>query len=111
MDKFVARENIRHFCDRLDTEADQTVRSLLHGLLVVEVDKLGCDSEALGEIENHIARAKRHVNRQRALIATMECDGQDTTQVLLLLNAYNETLLVYENLREQILIKVQQSRI
>lgn len=111
MDKFVARENIRHFRDRLEVETDPTARSLLHRLLVQEEDKLGRNSEALREIENHIASAKGHVNRQQALIATMERDGQDTTQVLVLLKAYNETLLAFENQRQKLLIKLDQSHL
>lgn len=111
MDKFVAQENIRHFRDRLETETDPRARSLLHRLLVQEEDKLGHDTEALREIEHHIARAKDHVTRQQALAASLERDGRDTSHVLLLLNAYNETLLAYENQREKILIKLQRSRI
>ncbi len=100
-----------HFCDRLEAETDAAARSLLHRLLVQEEDKLGHNSEALGEIENHIARAKGHVNRQQALLASSQRDGHDTTQALVLLNAYGEILLAYENQREKILIKVQQSRL
>lgn len=111
MDKFVARENIRHFCVRLETETDATVRFLLHRLLVQEEDKLGHNSEALREIENHVARAKGHVNRQRALVASIEHNGHDATQALVLLKAYSEILLAYENQREKILIKLQESRI
>ncbi len=112
MDKFVARENIRHFHDRLETETDPTARSILHRLLVQEEDKLGHNSEALHEIENHIARAKEHVNRQQAQILSIEGDGRDTTpELVLLLHAYSEILLAYENHREKILIKIQQSRL
>jgi hypothetical protein len=111
MDTYVARANIRHFCDRLEMETDPTARSLLRRLLVQEEDKLGHNSEALGEIENHIARAKDHVNRQQALVASSERDGHNATQVLVLLNAYSEILLAYEKQREKILIKVQQSRL
>jgi hypothetical protein len=111
MEKFVARENIRHFCDRLETETDATVRPFLHGLLVQEEDKLGYNSEALREVENYIARAKGHLNRQQALLASTERDGHDTTQALALLSAYGEVLLAYENQREKILIKLQKSRL
>ena len=109
MDKFVARENIRHFCDRLETETDPTARSLLHRLLVQEEDKLGHNSQTLREIENHIVRAKQNVNRQQALLASMERDGHDTTQMLVLLNAYSEILLAYQNQHQKISIKIQQS--
>ena len=72
MDKFVARENIRHFWERLETETNPTTRSLLHELLVQEEDKLGHNSEALQQIDNHIATAKGHVARQQACLASTE---------------------------------------
>jgi len=78
VDKFIARENIRHFCDRLETETEPAARSLLHRLLLAEEDKLGHNSEALRLIETHIARGKEHVNRQQVLVASEERDGRDT---------------------------------
>jgi hypothetical protein len=110
VDKFIARENIRHFGEQLETETDPAIRSFLRRLLVQEEEKLGHDSEALREVENHIARAKGHVNRQQVLLASTEGDGHDTSQALVLLNAYSEILLAFENQREKILIKLQQSR-
>ena len=109
MDKFVARENVRHFRDRLETETDADVRAFLRRLLVQEEDKLGHDTEALAEIEKHIGRAKEHVNRQQTLLATRQRDGHDTSKVLALLNAFSETLLAFENQRKKILIRLQQS--
>jgi hypothetical protein len=109
MDRFVARENMRHFHGRLETEADSNARSLLHRLLVQEEDKLGHDREALREIENHLARTKEHVNRQQALVASIECDGHDSTHALVLLTAYSEILLAYENQRRKLLVKLQHS--
>jgi|SRR5262245_39343178 len=111
MDKFVARENIRHFFDRLERETDPTARSLLHGLLVQEEDKLGHNCETLREIENHITHAREHVARQQAFLASIERNGHDTSQALALLNAYGETLLAFQNLREKISTKLQQSRL
>jgi hypothetical protein len=111
MDKFVARENIRHFRDRLETETDPNTRTLLRRLLVQEEDKLGHNSEALREIEDHIARAKEHVNRQQTLVASIESDGHDAKHALMLLNNYSEILLAYQNQREKISIKLEQSRL
>jgi hypothetical protein len=108
MDKFVARENIRHFRDRLETETDPTNRTLLHELLIQEEDKLGHNSEALQQIDNLIACAKGHVARQ---LASIEGNGHDTTQALALLNAYSKTLMVCENQRKKILSKLHQSRL
>lgn len=111
MDKFVARENIRHFRDRLEVETDPTSRLLLRKLLLQEEDKLGHDSEALREIENHIARVKEHVSRQQAAITSTERAGQDATHALVLLSNYSEVLLAYESQREKILIRLEQSRL
>jgi hypothetical protein len=97
--------------DQLKTETDLATRSLLHQLLVQEEDKLGHNSEALREVENHIASTNGHVNRQRALIASMERDGHDTTEVLVLLEAYSKTLLAFENQRGNILLRIEQSRL
>ena len=111
MDKFTARENMQHFRDRLKTETDPTVRSRLHRLLIEEEDKLGYNYEAIREIDSHIAHAKAHMNRQHALVASMERDGHDTKQALVLLSAYSEVLLLFQSQREKISIKLQQSRL
>jgi hypothetical protein len=104
MDKFIARENIRHFHDRLETETDPAIRSRLHRLLVEEEDKLGHNSEALHQIETHIADAKKRVNRQQSLVASIERDGRETIHALTLLTGLSETLLLFENRRHAILI-------
>ncbi len=109
MQRFVARENIRHFRDRLETEIDPATRSRLHTLLVQEEDKLGFNYEALGEIDNHIALAKEHVKRQQQLVASFERDGSDTNGALVLLNAYSQTLLAFENQRRKISLKIEQT--
>lgn len=103
MDKFVARENIKHFHDRLKTETDPAIRARLHRLLVEEEDKLGHNSEALHQIERHIDDAKRRVNRQQSMVASIERDGGDTVHALTLLEALSETLLLFENRRQAIL--------
>jgi hypothetical protein len=83
VEKFVARENIRHYRDRLETETDPAMRSRLHRLLVEEEDKFGHSSETLHEIETHIADGKKRVNKQQALLASMERDGRDPTHALI----------------------------
>jgi|SRR5579871_4427023 len=108
MDKFVARENIQHFCDRLKTETDATVRVQLHRLMVEEEDKLGHNSEALQQIDGHIAVTKVHVERQQVLIASIERDGRNSDHVKGLLEAYSETLRAFENQRKKILARLQQ---
>jgi hypothetical protein len=109
MDKFVARENVRHFRDRLETETDATARSVLQSLLIEEEDKLGHDCEALREIEGHIAQAKGHVQRQQVLVSSMQREGNDATPALALLNAYSQVLLAFESQHNKILTRRQHS--
>jgi hypothetical protein len=109
MDKFVARENIKHFRERLETETDPSMRARLHRLLVEEEDKLGHNLETLHAIETHIAKGKMRVDRQQAVVASMERDGHETTHALALLGAMCETLLIFENRRQAILIDLNQS--
>jgi hypothetical protein len=108
MDQFIARENIRHFCDRLETETDSKTRSLLHGLLIKEEDKLARRSETLREIDKLIAQVTACVNRQQALLISRQRDGHDTTEVVALLNSYSQTLFTFENQRRKV-IAIQQS--
>jgi len=83
----------------------------LHRLLVEEEDKFGHNSEALGEIEKLIDRAKAYANRQRALAISIERDGRDATQAQLLFTCLCESLALFENQREKILINLRQSRL
>jgi hypothetical protein len=109
MDKFVARENIRHFRDRLETETDASQRSRLQRLLIEEEDKLGHNLETLSMIETHITNGRTRIYRQRSLVVSMERDGHDTAQARALLGALSETLLLFENHREAILKTLDQS--
>ena len=61
MDRFIARENIRHFRDMLLSDVDPEVRSRVRQLLVEEEDKLGKNLELLADIERHIAEGARRI--------------------------------------------------
>jgi hypothetical protein len=62
MDRFIARENIRHFRDRLISETDPTVRSSLQRLLVEEEDKLAKDLELLADLAHATAKFQQYVD-------------------------------------------------
>ena len=71
MDRFIARENIRHFRTMLATNIDPEARARLHRLLVEEEDKLGKDLELLADIERHIEDGNRRIETQRARVDRM----------------------------------------
>jgi hypothetical protein len=63
VDRFTARENIKHFRGRIMSKADPTVRSILQRLLVEEENKLAKDLGLLDdlarEIVHHVSKAGR----------------------------------------------------
>ena len=103
MNRFIARENIKRFRERLRTETDKVVQSCLQKLLVLEEDKLGADLEVLIEIERHISDGRHRIERQRVIVADMERDGHNgLAQARCLLEGFEEAQLIHENYRKRI---------
>jgi hypothetical protein len=75
MDRFIARENIKHFRDRLGSETNPDTRALLQRLLVQEEDKLGLDTALLAEVERAITNFDALIATQRKLVAVLKRDG------------------------------------
>ncbi|MBV9740659.1 MAG: hypothetical protein JOZ30_13540, partial [Hyphomicrobiales bacterium] len=51
MDRFIARENIRHFRELLWMETDPDVRARLQNSLIEEEDKLGASYDLLADVQ------------------------------------------------------------
>lgn len=79
MDRFIARENIRHYRDMLLSDIEPKIRSSVQRLLVEEEDKLGKDLELLADIERHIAEGARRIEAQRMRVSAMQSAGHDGT--------------------------------
>jgi len=77
MDRFVARENIKHFRDRLRSEANPSTRTLLERLLVEEEDKLAVDTALLAEVERAIANFDALIETQKRAVAVSKQNGHD----------------------------------
>src|SRR5512146_2938763 len=77
MDRFIARENIRHFRDKLLSDVDGAVRLSVERLLLAEENKLGHDLELLADVHEHIAECDRRIEAQRARVSTMLADGHN----------------------------------
>lgn len=97
MNRFIARENIRHFRDRLRSELDSLTRSRLHHLLVEEMDKLGLDLELLAEVERAIKNFSALIETQEALVAVLERDGhRDAARDRALLDGLKQTQILHK---------------
>ena len=112
MDRFIARENIKHLRNRLWSESEAATRGSLQKLLVEEEDKLGASFELLADLERHIDDGHRRIERQRILVATLERDGHDglpTAQTLLAVML--DTQLLHSNYRDQVLTRIERNRL
>jgi hypothetical protein len=110
MDRFIARENIKHFQDRLRVEIDPDTRSRLNKLLVAEEDKLGADFELLANVERHIADGNRRIKRQRAIVTDMQHNGRnDLVQARVLLEGLLDSQWLLKNYRRRILIEIKRN--
>ncbi len=78
MEKFVARENIRHFRHELENGVDQPRRETMLRLLVEEENALGLTREQLGKLDRHISRLSEIMARHFALMDNLRGLGQPT---------------------------------
>ena len=108
MDRFIARENINHFRDRLRSEPDPTTRSTLQRLLVDEEDKLAKDQGLLDGLAREIEKCQDWIARQRLRIEDLERDGHDATAATALLNGVTETLVIHQEYRHRVATRLNQ---
>ena len=77
MDRFVARENIRHYRDMLLSDIEPDKRSRVQKLLVEEEDKLGKNLELLADIQTHIDEGARRIWTQESRVRAMQLTGHN----------------------------------
>ncbi len=112
MDRFIAKENIKHFRDLLWSEVDQNVRARLRELLIAEEDKLAANLELLANIDEHISDGNRRIDRQRALVNAMERDGHNgLARAKVLLACLMESQRLHQEYRRLVQISIDQSKL
>lgn len=112
MDRFIARENVKHLRERLRSESDGDTRTRLGRLLVEEEDKLAADLELLADIDRHIGDGHSRIVRQRTVVAAMERDGHaGLGKATQLLDAMLDSQKLHTNYRELILISIERNRL
>ncbi|MFZ2065601.1 MAG: hypothetical protein WAV27_06435 [Xanthobacteraceae bacterium] len=68
IDSCVGRANIRHFGDRLRSEADPTMRYRVQKLLIAEEDKRGQDLELIVEVERTLSALDTSIQTQAFVV-------------------------------------------
>jgi hypothetical protein len=111
-DQFVTRANIGHFRDRLSREVNKETRAFLQKLLVEQEDKLGADLESLADAQRHIEDGHHRIERQRALVATIErYDLKGLDHAKCLLDGLAETQVLYQHYYDRLLIKISENQL
>jgi len=112
VDRFIARENIKHFHEILLSDIDRGERSRVQKLLIEEIDKLGKDLELLADIERHIADANRRIAAQRLRVEVMQRDGQNSVEsARAFLEGMMESQRLFANYHQLVAREVQRGRI
>lgn len=110
MDRFIARENIRHFRERLWMETDPDVRARLQNSLIEEEDKLGASYDLLADVQRHIADTYGQIEKQRAMVDYLERKGYaGLDQARSLLGLFMKSHSLHRNYRDLILIRIKQN--
>jgi hypothetical protein len=102
MEKFVHRQNLEHFVERLETETAPRARNVLMSLLIEEEDRFGTWSQRADQADCYIARGEAQIRRQEEALAMLRPDdpkapvaGRVLTnlrQIVAILEAYRRGL-------------------
>jgi hypothetical protein len=95
MDKFVARENIKHFRRELENGVDQPIRATMLKLLVAEENHLGHTREQLAKLDHHIGRLGEIMARHVDLMDKLQSIGQPSERASMVLATLNDLMAVY----------------
>ena len=95
MDQFIARENIKHFRQKLESGVEQPRRETMLRILVEEENHLGITHQQLGELDGHIARLAEIMARQVELIDNLAMCDQRVEQAKLILATMNDLMGTY----------------
>ena len=109
MERFVARQNIQHFCERLRTEAAGENRTRLHRLLAEQWSILGFSLEQLPFIDHEIEQMRTQIGAHQLVAEKLDSVGRDSSAVNGLLDLMRQTLTMYENYRQTLLTGIDRS--
>ena len=101
MDKFVARENVRHLRHQLESGADTPRRATLLRLLIEQLNDLEPTREQLDNLDRHIARLGELMARQAELVDGFGGD-HPRARAELVLATMNDIMATYIDHRQNI---------
>jgi hypothetical protein len=102
VDKFIARENVRHYRRELENGVSEPTRATMLRLLVEEENHLGHSREQLAKLDRHISRLSEIMARHVDLMDQLRSNGQPSEQASMVLATYNDLMAVYIARRQTI---------
>lgn len=78
MERFIHRENVANFLDRLRREVEPANRRTLHSLLAEEMEKFARSGDDLDIIDRHLGDCKLRIVRQNRILDDLRQDGRAT---------------------------------
>jgi hypothetical protein len=102
VDRFVNRQNIDNFADKLMSESDPARHTTIKQLLIEEWDRFEHGPQQLAWINQRLASGQRLIANQKSLIASLSVNGCDTICENTLLTLMIETQALFETRRQTI---------
>ena len=78
MDRFITRENIKHYRHELENGVEEPTRATMLRLLVEEYNHLGLTREQSAELDHHISRLSEIMARHVELMDKLQSDSQSS---------------------------------
>ncbi len=95
MDRFIVRENIKHFRHELENGVDEPTRVTMLKLLVEQENHLGLTREQLAKLDHHISRLSEIMARHVELMDQLQSIGQPSERASKVLTTLNDLMAVY----------------
>jgi hypothetical protein len=102
MDRFIARENVKHYRRELENGVDGPTRATLLQLLVEEENHLGHTREQLSKLDRHIARLSEIMARHVELMDKLQSIGRPLERAPVVLATLNDLMAAYLTHRQWI---------
>ena len=102
MDRFIARENIKHYRQELENGVDEPTRATMLTLLIKEENHLGLTREQLATLDRYISRLSEIMARHVELMDKLQADGQPSEQASMILATHEDLMTAYIAHRETI---------
>lgn len=86
MERFIHRENVNNYLDRLRREVDPAQRKTLRTLLIEEMHKFADTGENLDLTDRHLSDCKLRISRQHRIIEDQRAERRSTLEAEQLLD-------------------------